>query len=172
MSAQMSFRFAERCLYEYPGNVARLEQRRAQLAELRSTSTCRAQGYEAIDHSGGPGDPVAARAVKIQDTEEEIARLERRTAPITALMSALDAPFVLEGTANAELAKVARWYYFGKMSKAAAAEKLKVDRRTFYRLRARLVELTGKYIELVDMALSKKAEYKCCRDCNTQNDFP
>ncbi|MBQ9526709.1 MAG: hypothetical protein IJR68_03785 [Fretibacterium sp.] len=150
------FRFAELLLYGYPRNMARLERARERLETLRAESTCRAQGYEPIDHSGGPGDPVGTRAAEIVSLENEIGLLERRTAPITALMGALETPFVLEGTANAELARVARLFYFGKMGKGAAAAKLKVDRKTFYRMRARLVELTMKYMDLVDMVLKGK----------------
>ena len=59
-------------------------------------------------------------------------------------------------TCSGDTAKAARLFYFGKAGKGAAAEKLKVDRKTFYRMRVKLVELTVKYIALVNMALSGK----------------
>ena len=142
------FRYAERCLYDYPLNSEKLDKLREKLAELYLSSSVKAQGYEPIDHNGEPGNPVAARGLSLITLEARIERLERMTEPIKNLMEALDAPFVLDGTPLKDLAKVARMYYFAKMPKAEIAARLRVDKRTVYRMRERLVNLVIKYMGL------------------------
>ena len=143
-----SFKFAERCLYEYQGNMARLAALREKLMSLYGSSSMKAQNYDPIDHSSGPGDPVAVRTLSILTLEEEIGRLAKRTEPITRLLAVLDAPFVLEGTILEGLANVARMHYFAKRPKGETAKELKVDVRTLYNMRVRLVTLVIKYMKL------------------------
>lgn len=142
------FKFAERCLYEYPENRARLERLREELTELYASSSAHAQGWEPADHSSGPGDPVAVRTLKILSLEEEIARLEQRTDPITHLLEDLEAPYVLQGSPKAELALVARLCYFGKSPKKQVADRLNMTERSLRRQKEKLVRLALFYAGL------------------------
>lgn len=142
------FKFAERCLYEYPENCSRLEKLRERLAELYASSSARAQSYEAADHSTGPGDPVAVRTLKIMGMEEEAERLRQRTEPITRLMADLEAPYVLQGSPKAELALIMRLCYFGKSPKKQVADKLNMTERSLRRQKEKLVRLVLFYAGL------------------------
>lgn len=133
------FRFAERCLYEYQENVARLATLRQKLAALDASTSAHVQSFEP-GHAASHGDPVAIRVLKRESLEEEISRLSRRTEPITRLMADLEAPYVLEGSPKFEMAKVARLYYFGGNNKAQAADKLGMGRTKFYEVRRNLVK--------------------------------
>ena len=142
------FRFAERCLYEYQENVARLTTLRQKLAALDASTSAHVQSFEPAGHAASHGDPVAIRVLKRESLEEEISRLSRRTEPITRLMADLEAPYVLEGSPKFEMAKVARLYYFGKSTKDQVADKLKIGLRTLYDKRKELVRLAGWYMGL------------------------
>jgi len=157
------FRYAERCLYDYPLNSEKLDKLRDKLADLYLSSSVRAQGYEPIDHHGEPSNPVAVRGLELIMLEARIERLERMTEPIKNLMEALDAPFVLDGTPLKDLAKVARMYYFAKMPKAEIAARLGVSRRTLYYMRERLVKLVIKYAEM---------PIECAKGLHTLNENP
>lgn len=140
------FKFAERCLYEYPENCARLGRVREKLARLYETTTAGTQGWDAA-HGGGFSDPVAVRGLKILDAEEEIERLTKRVEPIKRLLHILDAP-ALEGSSLDGLAKLIRLWYFAKTRREKIAEAMRVSRPALYRLREKAVELTAKYLKL------------------------
>ena len=142
---EFPFRYAERCLYEYQGNVARLDALKERLAALYATSTAGMQGWSADGHGSSPGDPVAVRELRIISLEEEITRLAERTEPITKLKADLEAPYVLEGSPKHDLARVMRLYYFGGNDKKQAAKKLNMSRRSLYRRRTELVHMTISY---------------------------
>lgn len=140
------FRFAERCLYEYHENVARLAALRERLATLYATSTAGVQGWDSTGHGSGPSDPVATRELRIISLEDEISKLLQCTAPITRLMADLSAPYVLEGSVKFELAQVARLFYFGGNERKAICEKLGMEPRTLYDKRVKLVMMLIKYM--------------------------
>jgi hypothetical protein len=144
---EYSFRFAERCLYEYQENVARLATLRQKLAALDASTSAHVQSFEP-GHAASHGDPVAIRVLKRESLEEEISRLSRRTEPITRLMADLEAPYVLEGSPKYEMAKVARLYYFGKSGKGQTADKMSVSRSSLYRRRKELIRMTIFYLGL------------------------
>ncbi len=148
MSREYPFKFAERCLYEYQGNVARLGKLRDRLAVLYASSTAAVQNWDANHGKGAVGDPVAIRELKILNLEEEIKRLAERTEPITRLMANLEAPYVLEGSPKHELAQVARLYYFGGNERKTIGEKLGMEPRTLYRRRVKLVRMVVYYMGL------------------------
>ena len=54
MDDNFGFRFAERCLYDYLENVARLEALRVELRALDSLSSVRVQTYDGIPGNGEP----------------------------------------------------------------------------------------------------------------------
>lgn len=141
------FRFAERCLYEYQENAARLEQLRADLEHLSSVSVTNYEA-EGAPPAGGHSDPVWAYVGRVMDIEEEIARLARRTEPITRMRANIEAPYVLEGSLKYELAQVMKLYYFGGNDKGKAAKTLGMSRRTLYNKREQLVRMTLRYMGL------------------------
>ena len=81
------FRFAERCLYEYLENVARLEVLRTDLKVLDAVSSVKVQTYDGVPGSGSPSDAVSARLERIERVEQDILYWERRTKPIGRLLN-------------------------------------------------------------------------------------
>lgn len=145
MAADM-FKYAERCLYEFQGNRARIEKLRETLAALYMSTSMRGQAWEETQHNGEPGNPVAVRGLRIVTLEEEIKRLTGRVEPIEKLMTALEVPFVLEGTPLERLPKLIRLWYFAKLPRDRIASTLGVSRSAMFRLRQKAVELTRKYL--------------------------
>ena len=80
--------------------------------------------------------------------EERIETLARRTDPITSLMADLESPDVLRDSPKAELARVARLWYFGKNSKEQIARTLHVTRPIVYKRREELVKMAIGYLGL------------------------
>ncbi len=136
------FKFAERCLYEYPENRARLERMREDLKRLSSASV---QNYNA---SGKPGtcDPVLSYVLRAGALEERIETLARRTDPISRLAADLESPDVMRDSPKAELARVMRLRYFGKNPPANVARELHLSDRQFRRRKQQLVTLAMKYL--------------------------
>lgn len=89
------FRFAERCLYDYKANMARLEVLRADLRILDAASSVKVQAYDGVPGSGAPSDSVSGRLQRIEKVEEDILHLERRTLPIRRLYDDLRENYVL-----------------------------------------------------------------------------
>ena len=99
-----TFRYAERCLYEYKRNMAGLEILRDDLRTIQAGTDVHAQNYQnALDFTGNPSDPVQTRMMRIEKLEERIRLLERFTQPVTRLVEDLTAPYVHEGSAKAEM---------------------------------------------------------------------
>ena len=143
MEGRDAFRFAEKCLYSYPENCIRLDALKEALAELNMSASVQGQGYEAIGFGhGGESNPVAARAQKIADLEEEIQKLERITLPIVRLCKHLHDDYILEDSLKGELSKILNLCYFGGNSGAQVALRLGVSERKVYKLRYRLVSMT------------------------------
>ena len=93
-------------------------------------------------------DPVQARLLKIETIEERIRMLERYTLPIGQLIEDITAPEVMEYSENKSLMGILRLMYFGKNPPDAVMEELKLGRRTFYRQRRELVNMTASYLAL------------------------
>ena len=143
------YRYAEKCLYEYKRNLAGLKVLREDLRVLQAGTDVHAQNYQlTFGFSGTVSDPVHARLVKIEKLEERIKWLERVTKPIELLMSDLTAPEVLEYSNSKGLMEILRLVYFGQNPAEAVMEELKIARRTFYRQRRELVNMTISYLAL------------------------
>lgn len=143
------FRFAERCLYEFHENEARLQVLRDDLKALDSSSSATVQKYDPLSmHGGGPSDNVSARLIRIEAVEEEIIRLERRVKPIQRLIADLEAPYVLDDSPKAEMLQILQLHYFGNNVWNAVAKALHMEKRTFYRRRDSLVKMTIRYLGL------------------------
>ncbi len=147
MSQKFPFKYAERCLYEYTENCARLERLREKLTRLYESSTVGVQSWDAPDRSTGAGDPVAVRELKILTVEEEIARLAARVEPITRLMAALEAPLAPEGSSYERMGKLIRLWYFGHVARERIPARLGLSRSAAFRLRQQAVEMAVKYIQ-------------------------
>lgn len=144
-----TFRFAEKCLYEYKRNMSGLRVLRDDLHVAQSMLDVHAQNYQYVLSFGGEASsPVYNRLAKIETLEERIRFLERWTSPITQMIEDLTAPEVLEYSDNKPLMEVLRLMYFGKNPPEAIIEELKVTRRTFYRSRRDLVNMTMSYLGL------------------------
>ena len=140
------FRFAERCLYDYKTNVARLEVLRADLRTLDALSSAKGQAYDALPCLGHLQDAVSARLERIENLEEDIRYLERRTGPIRCLYDDLRAGYVLEGSPKTILRGILELFYLGENTWQATAEELGLGRTSFFEKRKELVELTIRYL--------------------------
>ena len=98
--SNFQFRFAERCLYDYKTNVARLEVLWADLRTLDAISSAKGQTYDAIPCLGHLRDAVSARLERIEGVEQDILHLERRTLPIRRLYDDLREDYILEGSSR------------------------------------------------------------------------
>lgn len=140
---QRPYQFAEKCLYDYQENLARLELLKDDLERLSSLTVT---NYNAQGRGGVPGDPVWKYVQKKLDIEDGIAGLERKTAPITRMVSDLEAPWVLEGSPKMEMAKVLRMCYFGKTPREQAASNLNMAERTLRARKREVVKMAIYYL--------------------------
>ena len=146
MDDNFGFRFAERCLYDYKTNVARLEVLRADLRTLDALSSAKGQAYDALPCLGYLRDAVSARLERIENLEEDIRYLERRTEPIRRLYDDLRAGYVLEGSPKTILRGILELFYLGENTWQATAEELGLGRTSFFEKRKELVELAIRYL--------------------------
>lgn len=139
------FRFAERCLYDYLENVARLEALRVELRALDAMSSVRVQTYDGIPGNGEPHDAVSVRLEKIEKVEQNILSLERRTRPVEMLLADLSSPYVLE-PARKEMLEILRLRYLYGNTWGRAMDELRIPQTTFARRRRDLVDMAGRYL--------------------------
>ena len=142
------FRFAERCLYDYKANVARLEVLRTDLRVLDAASSMKAQNYDGTPGSGYPSDSVSGRLQRIERVEEDILHLERRTLPIRRLYDDLRENYVLTDSPKMILRGILELFYFGENTREATAEELGLSRASFFRKKEELVRLSIRYLGL------------------------
>lgn len=142
------FRFAERCLYDYKANVARLEVLRTDLRVLDAISSVKVQNYDGTPGSGYPSDSVSERLQRIERVEENILHLERRTLPIRRLYDDLRENYVLADSPKMILRGVLELFYFGENTREATAEELGLSRASFFRKKEELVRLSIRYLGL------------------------
>ena len=149
MKLDGKFRYAEKCLYEYKRNQAGLKVLREDLRVAQAGLDVHAQNYQYMfNFTGEVSNPVQTRLVKIEGIEERIRYLERHTKPIAQLIEDLTAPEVLKYSENNALMDILRLMYFGKNPPEAVIEELKIGKRTFYRQRRELVNMTISYMAL------------------------
>lgn len=142
------FRFAERCLYDYKANVARLEVLRTDLKVLDAISSVKVQNYDGIPGSGCPSDSVSGRLQRIERVEENILHLERRTLPIRRLYDDLRESYVLADSSKMLLRGILELFYFGENTWQATAHELGLGKSSFFEKRKELVGLTIRYLGL------------------------
>lgn len=146
--SNFQFRFAERCLYDYKTNVARLEVLRADLRTLDAMSSAKGQAYDGFPCPGLLRDAVSARLERIEGVEQDILHLERRTLPIRRLYDDLREDYVLEGSSKAILRGILELFYLGENTREATAEELGLSRASFFRKKEELVRLSIRYLGL------------------------
>lgn len=140
-------RLAEKCLYSYNENLARLDVLRQDLKVLRATSSVQAQRYDAVSRSrGSHSDPVMARMLHIEELERVIVWLERRTLPIQRLVADLEGPDVLQNSPKSDLLRVLRLLYFGKNLPSQVAQEMRVSRHFVYDRRNELRKMAVSYL--------------------------
>ena len=142
------FRFAERCLYDYKANVARLEVLRTDLRVLDAASSMKTQNYDGTPGAGYPSDSVSGRLQRIERVEEDILHLERRTLPIRRLYDDLRENYVLTDSPKMILRGILELFYFGENTREATAEELGLSRASFFRKKEELVRLSIRYLGL------------------------
>ena len=149
MNQNDNYRHAEKCLYEYKRNVAGLKVLREDLRVMQTGLDVHAQNYQyTLEFTGEVSNPVHTRLVKIENLEARIRYLERYTKPITQLIEDLTAPEVLEYSENKGLMDILKLLYFGKNPPEIVMDELKIARRTFYKRRRELVNMTISYLAL------------------------
>ena len=140
------FRFAERCLYDYKANTARIEVLRADLKVLDAASSVKVQNYYGIPGSGTPSDSVSRRLQCIEKVEEDILYLERRTLPIRRLYDDLREDYVLADSPKMILRGILDLFYFGENTWQATAHELGLGKTSFFKNRRELVKLAIRYL--------------------------
>ena len=149
MKQQTSFKYAEKCLYEYKRNLAGLRVLREDLRVIQAGLDVHAQNYQyTFNFTGEVSNPVQSRLLKIESLEERIRKLERVVNPITQLIEDLTAPEVLEYSPSNDLLQVLKLMYFGKNPPDAIMNELNIARRTFFRQRRELVNMAISYLAL------------------------
>ena len=137
------FRFAERCLYDYLENVARLEVLRVELKALDAMSSTGSPKYDGMPAPGDPRDAVSARLERIERVEQDILHWERKTLPIGRLLNDLQSPDVLADSPKIELLKILRLKYLGWNTWKRTRGALGMSEATLTRRRKELVDLAA-----------------------------
>lgn len=128
---QSLFSYVERCLTEYPENLAVLAERRAERDRLPLFSD---PGSERVQGGEVP-DPVGIQYLRLEELDREIELLEGRTAPITNGLSIIgDRPLY-----RALLSR----YFDGRGWKEVSGQ-LRCSRSKVYKLRVNMVRIFGK----------------------------
>ena len=146
-----SFRFAEKCLYEYKKNLARLDVLRGDLAILRSAPSPKVQDFRLDDiilSVGGHSDPVMARLIRMEQLENEIVWLERWTKPIMRFIDDIKRSRPAKGSERADYLILMHVLYFENKNMEDAERVLKASRSVIYRKRRGLIKNICQYLGL------------------------
>ena len=145
MKKNSNFKFVEKCLYDYPKNCAKADVLRLDLEVLRKNGDVKAQSYDndSRGSEGGHSDPVLSFVEQVERIEKQIFKLERITTPITRLTRELK---MSKGIQKKDFLQVLELCYFEGVSFKEAAFELKVDEKTLFRRRQKLVRLAIEYL--------------------------
>ncbi len=149
--AASPFRIAERCLYDYKKNLARLNILREDLRTLKAMPSVKVQDFELDDiilSAGGHSDPVMARLIRIEQLENEIAWLDRRTKPITRFVEDLKRSHPVEGSLKADFLILLKNLYFEEHTPEEVVKLMGVGRSLFYKRKQELVKNICLYLGL------------------------
>ncbi len=149
MKEKNKFRYAEKCLYEYKKNLARLDVLCEDLRVLQCSSDVKVQRYDRIFSTNGcPSDPVFNHIVKIESIEEEIQKIKRLTDPIDRMIRDFSAPEVLKNSYQNKLLEILRYVYFGNNSWRDVAQEMHIGKSLFFHYKNELVKCAIDYLGL------------------------
>lgn len=143
-----AYRYAERCLFDFPDNKARLQSLQEMLEILEKGASVKAQSYDAFLSGGGPSNPVAARVEHIEQLRDEVKHLEQKVNPIQRFVNDLKAHYVLNDSPKTDMLKIMQLYYFGGNMVMSVLEALGIPKSTFFRRRDKIVKQTIYYMGL------------------------
>ena len=140
--------YAEKCLYEYPANLAKIEMLSEELKLLKASGDVQGMSYEIRNNSYGVSDPVSTHFQKVESIEGKIYRLTRSTEPIKKMYEVLCSPYVLEGSKSADYRKILELFYWGRNSVQNILNYLSWSKTSFYVRRQGLLRMTEEYLNV------------------------
>ena len=149
MKKTNTYRFAEKCLYEYPANSAKLNALYDELELLRISSDVRGHSYEGGNNvKGSHSEPVSAYVERIESVEHAILNVKRYVDPITNLKTDLNCAYILANSKAEECRKILYLHYFGKNAMQSILSQMNISKSVFYERRKYLVQQAIKYLGL------------------------
>lgn len=143
--------YVEKCLYDYPANVAKIGILNEELKLLKARGDVQIVSYDIRNNSyGGHADPVSIHFQKIETVEDNIYRLMLKTEPVKKLYEGLCSPYALDGSRNAEYRRILELFYWGRNSVQSILNHLSWSKTSFYVRRQGLLRLAGEYFVKVD----------------------
>ena len=143
---QLSFKAAEKCLYDYKLNLSRIDTLNRKLNLLETGPALKAQSFEQGYSGGEHSDPVAQRAEKIDSLERRIVELESQTAPITQMVHDLSEEYGLKSSQYKDMLQLLELRYFAGGTWPQVADKLRVSMTSLKDWRHRLVNRAMEYL--------------------------
>lgn len=141
------FRYIEKCLFNYPLNMAQLKILQADLTVLKASYDFQSRSYLTNKTSSTPpSSPVEKHLEKIQVCENKIKKLECMTEGVTIFINELRARKNFQR--NREYKKLLDLFYFGGASLAEIAKNLKMSRATIFRRRREIVGKVASYLRM------------------------
>ncbi|MBQ7220758.1 MAG: DUF1492 domain-containing protein [Synergistaceae bacterium] len=149
MKKRDNYRFAEKCLYEYPSNCSKLLSLEQELALVCGSSDARGHSYNVGENvCGVHSDPVASFIEHKMRLEYRINYVRRYTEPITRLVNDFNSSNVLENSKKNDCRKILKLFYFGRNSVDTVLGELNCCRTVFYERRKFLVTSAIQYLGL------------------------
>ena len=146
MTGSRAYRYAEKCMYEYNSNTARLNILLEDLKDLRIRGDVRIQNYEISGNNNNISSPVIEYIQHVELLEREIKHLQRIINPLTHMYEDLKkAP---NESLHRENLIILEEYYFSGIPEQEILNLHKWSHSTFYRKRASLVRTSIKYLGL------------------------
>ncbi|MBQ7214841.1 MAG: hypothetical protein IJS39_02520 [Synergistaceae bacterium] len=144
-----TYRFTEKCLYEYPANSAKLKALLDELELLRTSSDVHGHSYDVGSNvNGSHSEPVSAYVERLESVEHAIRNVKRYVEPVTRLVADLSSAYVLENSKAEECREILYLHYFGKNALQSILNRLNVSKSVFYERRKYLVQKAMKYLGL------------------------
>lgn len=131
--------YVEKCLYDYPDNIALIE---ALNIELQLLSSVHGLSYEA--HAiNSISDPVAMVTTRIMSLERKITKMVNRTRPVERLLD----DFRYKTTSRiSQMDLILRLRYFKKQSVNDVLRQGAISYPTYWRRNQELLQLARKYL--------------------------
>ena len=137
MTKDKTYRFIERCLYNYPSNVNRQTNLKARLKTLMSV---RGHNYEAHT-ANGTSDPVNETVNKRLETERKIKHLDSYIQPVKKLYECLKR----DRRKTNQMLSILKLKYFRQDKAHEIQKKLHISSSTYWRRTRELVMTAKEY---------------------------